>query len=197
MPNLRVVAFGGTFDPVHNGHVAIARHLRDVLHPETVLVIPAGQPWLREQEPIASPSQRLKMASLAFEGEAQIAVSDVDIKRQGTTYSFDTISDLRAIYGATREIVLALGSDAVTELPRWHLYEELLDACTLAIVQRPGTRFNATESLPPTTILTEGPKLDVSATALRSAYGARDYGRVGALIPAKVHAFILESGLYR
>ncbi len=193
----RVVVFGGTFDPVHNGHIAIAKCLRDQLEAESVVMVPTGRPWLRPNAPIATPSDRLRMVELAIENENRIEVSHVDVVRDKTTYSIDTINDLRPQYGVDHEFILAIGTDAVPDLHRWHRYDELIDECTLAVVERPGSPLDGTVSLPKNTLVIRGPMVNVSASAIRSMIGRGDLADAANALPELVRRFIIEKGLYR
>ncbi len=193
----RVVVFGGTFDPVHNGHIAIAKCLRDQLEAESVVMVPTGRPWLRPNAPIATPSDRLRMVELAIENENRIEVSHVDVVRDKTTYSIDTINDLRPQYGVDHEFILAIGTDAVPDLHRWHRYDELIDECTLAVVERPGSPLDGTVSLPKNTLVIRGPMVNVSASAIRSMIGRGDLADAANAFPELVRRFIIEKGLYR
>ncbi len=193
----RIVVFGGTFDPFHNGHLAIARCLFIELNANIVVVVPTGVPWLRESSPIASAEDRLRMVQLAAEAEPGIEVSNVDVVRRGTTYSIDTIIDLQRVYGDDHEYIFAIGSDSTAELHRWHRYEDLINACTLAVVQRPGALLNPDVRLPAGTVLIDGPMIDVSASEIRQLYARRDLGRARQVVPGLTHRFIIESGLYQ
>lgn len=193
----RIVVYGGTFDPFHNGHLAVARCLLGELDADTVVIVPTGRPWLRANPPVASSEDRLTMAQLATEGEHGIEVSDVDIVREGTTYSIDTITDLRRVYGDDPEYLLAIGSDSAAELHRWYRHEDLLNACTIVVVQRPGAASTSELRLPSETIHVEGPMIDVSASALRTLYGASRSSAAATFVPRLTHRFIIEGGLYR
>lgn len=193
----RIVVFGGTFDPVHNGHIAIARCLRDELRAKKVLMVPAGQPWLRDGHPVASPQDRLRLVELAIRDEDGIEASDVDIVRQGTTYSIDTIRDLRAIYDNDHEFILAMGTDAASTLPRWYRYGELIAVCTIAVVERPGAQEVIGQHLPTDTISVRGPMIDVSASEVRRLYAQEDIATAAYHVPVLTHRFIIENGLYR
>lgn len=193
----RIVVYGGTFDPFHNGHLAVARCLLNELDADSVVIVPAGRPWLRSNPPVASPEDRLTMAQLATQGEPSIEVSDVDVVRPGTTYSIDTIADLRQIYGNEHEYFLLIGSDAAAELRRWHRYDDLVDACTIAVVQRPGVLLVPKIGFPAGTVFVEGPMVDVSASSLRDLYASSDPSAAVNLVPDLTHRFILESNLYR
>lgn len=192
-----IVVFGGTFDPVHNGHIAIARCLRDELGAAQVLMVPAGKPWLRDRPPIASPTERLRMVELATENETRIEVSDVDAIRKGATFSLDTIRDLRRALGDEFDYTLAVGSDAATQMHRWHRYDELAQSCTFAVIQRPGTTLDRELSLPADTISIAGPMIDVSASKIREFYAAGDIAAAKHLVPDSTHRFIIEERLYR
>ena len=193
----RIVVYGGTFDPIHNGHLAVARSLLEELNAHKVIVVPTGRPWLRDSDPIASPEDRLEMVRLAFAGESGIEVSDVDVIRPGTTYSIDTLNDLRRAYGDEHDYILAIGSDSVADLNRWHRYTDLTRACTFAVVQRPGSLMSNDFRLSTGAVFVDGPRVDVSASEIRQLYGAGDLCAGAKRVPATVHRFIIETGLYR
>jgi len=193
----RVVVFGGTFDPVHNGHIAIAKCLRDELDVDSVVMVPTGRPWLRPDAPVAAPEDRLRMVELAVENEDRIDVSDVDIVRYKTTYSIDTIQDLRLRYGADCEFILAIGADAVPDLHQWHRYDQLIEECTFAVVQRPGSPLDDATSLPKNTFVIRGPMFNISASEIRSKIGQGDLANAADVLPDLVLRFIIEKGLYR
>ena len=193
----RVVVFGGTFDPIHNGHIVIAKSLRDELDADSVVMVPTGRPWLRPDAPVATPEDRLRMVELAVENEKQIEVSNVDIVRDKTTYSIDTIQDLRPRYGIDCDFILAIGGDAVPDLHRWHRYDELIEECTFAVVQRPGSLLDDTTSLPKNTSVIQGPMINISASEIRSMIGSGDVEKTANVLPDLVLRFIIEKGLYR
>lgn len=193
----RVVVFGGTFDPIHNGHIAIAKCLRDELDVDSVVMVPTGRPWLRPDAPVAAPEDRLRMVELAVENESGIDVSDVDIVRDNTTYSIDTIQDLRPRYGADCEFILAIGADAVPHLHRWHRYDQLIEECAFAVVQRPGSPLDDTTSLPNNATVIQGPMVNISASEIRSKIGQGNLANAADVLPDLVLRFIIEKGLYR
>ena len=193
----RVVVFGGTFDPIHNGHIAIAKCLRDELGADSVVMVPTGRPWLRPDAPVATPEDRLRMVELAVENEDRIEVSDVDIVRDKTTYSIDTIQDLRPRYGTDCDFILAIGADAVPDLHRWHRYDQLIKECTFAVVERPGSPLDDTASLPKNTSVIRGPMINISASEIRSKIGQGDLASAANVLPDLVLRFIIEKDLYR
>ena len=193
----RIVVFGGTFDPVHNGHIATARCMLKEMRADLVLVVPTGRPWLRSSPPCASPADRLHMVELATVDEPEIKVSDVDVVREKTTYSVDTIADLRKVYGDDCEYILAVGSDAAAELHRWHQYDELVRACRFAVIERPGAALDRNAVLPSGATFVRGPMIDVSASEIRRTYAQGDLDSAARLVPELAHRFIIEKGLYR
>lgn len=192
-----IAVLGGTFDPIHNGHIAVARSLRDELSPCVVLIVPAAEPRLRVNSPQASPSQRLHMAKLALRDETDIEICDVDVKRQGTTYTLDTVKDIREQYGPGRNYIFAIGADTVPTLHKWHRIDELLDICTFALIERPGAPINNIGILPTNTIRITGPMCDISASTIREAYANEEWELARSLTPPAVHNFIIKEGLYR
>ena len=100
------------------------------------------------------------------------------------------------MYGDDHEYFLAIGSDSAAELHRWHRYEDLVDACTFAVVRRPGAPLGSELQLPPETVFVEGPMIDVSASQVRRRYAAQDSSTLRFLVPAKVDEFIIRKGCY-
>ena len=128
---------GGTFDPVHHGHLRLAEEAADALALERVLLIPAGIPNLRER-PGTDAQHRLRMTRLAVEGNPRLAVDDRELRRPGTSYTVDTLAELRAELGATRPLVLILGADAFVRLPAWSRWRRLFALAHVAVATRPG-----------------------------------------------------------
>ncbi len=191
-----IVAFGGTFDPIHNGHIAVARALRDDLNPEIVLLIPAGRPWLRSDAPMASAETRMKLVQLTVLNEKDIEACDVDIVREGDTHSIDTIADLRDRYGRGRDFILALGADSANTISKWHQHEKLLNMCKVAIVERHGINLDLSNNIFKEAITVIGPLSNISASDVRAAYRQGELTRARAMVPAKVHDHIVRERIY-
>src|SRR4030042_5347120 len=111
--------FGGTFDPIHNGHLTVAEEVRVKLGLGQLLFIPAGQPWLKADRPVSSAKHRLAMLSLAIADNHHFAISTIEIERPGPSYTVDTIAALKRNLGVEVKIFFLLGSDALAELPQW------------------------------------------------------------------------------
>jgi nicotinate-nucleotide adenylyltransferase len=186
----RLGVLGGTFDPVHIGHVVAAVDVRADLGLDRVLLVPAGDPWQKRGQVVASPEQRFQMAELACAGLDGIEVSRVEVDSSGPSVTADTLERLQA---GGRELVLLLGADAVANMPTWRRLEETRDLAGIAVVERagehatppgPGWRFEHV------TI----PRLDVSSSEIRRRVGLGL--PIDGLTPPAVVKFIRDQGLY-
>ena len=130
--------FGGTFDPIHYGHLRTAFELLQALKLGELRFMPAGNPPHRES-PIASADQRLAMVRAAIAGQPGFIVDDRETRREGPSYSVDTLATLRAEH-PTRSLCLIVGMDAFLELPKWHQWRELLQLAHVVVAHRPGWR---------------------------------------------------------
>jgi nicotinate-nucleotide adenylyltransferase len=128
--------FGGTFDPIHYGHLRTAFELLQKLALSEVVFVPAGQPPHREV-PLASAQLRLSMVRAAVQDQAGFAVDDREIRREGRSYSIDTLSEMRHEH-PERPLCLLLGMDAFLGLPEWHRWRDLFDLCHVVVARRPG-----------------------------------------------------------
>ena len=135
-PSAAIGIFGGTFTPIHHGHLRLALELRERLGLERVLIVPSAQPPHRAA-PEVPPQRRLEWARLAVAGEPGLVVDDREIRRSGLSYTYDTLAGLRAEAGPSRPLVLLLGDDAANQLHTWHRWRELFDLANLIFVERP------------------------------------------------------------
>jgi len=203
--------FGGTFDPIHFGHLRAAFELTELLDLEQVLFIPAADPPHRGR-PIADAVTRLAMVRAALEDEECFAVDDRELRRPGPSYTVLTLEELRRERGA-QPLVLMLGMDAFLGLPDWHRWEELLDLAHIAVAHRPGAtlpqdgavgrllRTRATSArgdihaVPAGRIFVHpGTQLDISSTDLRAALRQGRDPRY--LMPEAVRRMINATGIY-
>ncbi|HBJ30762.1 MAG TPA: nicotinate (nicotinamide) nucleotide adenylyltransferase, partial [Dehalococcoidia bacterium] len=134
----KIGLLGGTFDPIHIGHLLIAEDAREALGLDTVVFIPAGRPWLKANQSVTDPQHRLAMVGLAIGPNPHFQVSDIEIRRQGPTYTVDTLEQLQQDYSPNTEKFLILGMDSLNELARWRSPERLFDLCVVVGVSRPG-----------------------------------------------------------
>lgn len=136
-PSLRLGLLGGTLDPVHHGHIAAAQAARDALQLDVVWLVPARIPAQRAV-PSASTWHRFAMAAMAVDGQHGLAVSDVELARTGTTYTWDTLEDLTRDGFVPSQLFFITGADAFERIATWHRYPALLDRAHFVVVTRPG-----------------------------------------------------------
>ena len=190
----QVGILGGTFDPPHVGHIVAAVHVRHSLSLSRVLVIPAHVPWQkRGVRAVSSAADRLAMTRAAFAGLAGVEVSTIELDRGGTTYTVDTLEELRAARPHD-EHVLIVGSDVAAQLHTWHRPEAVRALARLVIYERPGSVGKRPPEGWPYDLV-DVPLLDVSSSCLR------DRVRLGApidgLVPPAVATIVRDRSLYR
>ena len=197
----RIGILGGTFDPIHLGHLAIAEAARDRLDLDRVILIPAGRPWLKSDQMVSAPGHRLAMARLAIEDRPGLEMSPIEVDRPGPTYTVDTLAELREELGSGVELYLVLGMDSVRELHRWRDPERLFDLCTVVAVSRPDSVDVSSDEIERSfteargrTRTIRGPMLDISATDIRTRVA--DGQSISDCVPPPVERYIREHGLY-
>lgn len=190
---MRIGILGGTFDPVHIGHVAAAIAAADSLDLDEVLLVPAGEPWHREQ-PHAPARDRLAMCALAAHADPRLAVSAVDVERPGPTYTIDTLRDLARQRPQVSWSVL-LGADALASLATWRDPAGIGSLAQVVGLARPGETLTDPRVPGVKPMLVAIPPVPVSSTLVREAVaqGAPLEG----LVPPAVADYIAEHGLYR
>lgn len=197
----RVGVYGGSFDPVHYGHLALAEEVRHALGLSRVYFVPAARQPLKAQAQQASGEQRLAMLELACVDQSAFVPLDVELRRPPPSYTIDTLEQLRDQLAPTVELWFLLGADALQDLPRWHRPLDLLAIARLAVVERPGHQLDlaALEQTLPGVVARceqiEGPRLDIASSELRQRFVA---GRpVRYQLPEAVRKYIDANGLYR
>ena len=138
LPSGPLGLFGGTFDPVHFGHLRLATELAEAFRLERVIFLPAGLPYHRGRAAHAASEQRLTMLKLATQRDARFDVDDRELKRSGATYTYDTLAEIRAERGPDVPLVFLLGSDAFAKIDTWHRAEALFDLAHFAVAVRAG-----------------------------------------------------------
>lgn len=183
--------FGGSFDPVHHGHLILARAALEALGLEEVRFIPAGAQPFKPTGPVAPASERLEMLRRAVQGEPRFVVEESEIRRPGPSYTIDTLRELTGREPG-RPFILLLGADAAQLLPRWRENEEVVRLARVAVFARPG------HPLPEGAWVhaaVPAPLMEISATDLRRRVAA---GRpIRYYVPDAVASYVAERGLYK
>lgn len=180
---------GGTFDPVHVGHVVLACEARYQVGLDRVMLVVAGDPWQKRGQVVAPATERLAMVRAAVEGIAGLEASDLELHRAGPTYTADT---LQALAGADRELFLVMGADVAASLDTWERMERVRELTTLVVAGRPGA--TAPELPGWRVVRIDVPDLRISSTELRDRLAE---GRpVDGLVPPGAVRVIREHGLY-
>ena len=196
---MRIGIVGGTFDPMHNGHLAVAEAARECAELDRVLLVPAAVPPHRGPAR-ATADDRLAMARIAAAASEGVEVSDLELRRGGRSYTVDTLRALAA-GNPHAELYLVLGWDAARELRTWRDPDEVLALARLLVVGRPGAGMPGEAELraagidPARVVLCAVPTPDVSATRIRELVAG---GRpISGLVPPGVERYVAEHGLYR
>ena len=199
---MRLGIFGGTFDPIHNGHLIVAEHVREELVLARVLFIPAGRPWFKAEQDLTDGEHRLEMVRLATADYRDFEVSEMEVRREGPTYTIDTLMALRGEKGVVVEYFLILGIDALNELHRWRRPRAVLDMATVVGVARGGATTvdraaleSIREGASDEVVIVDGPLIDISAADVRRRMAGDQ--SVEGLIPRAVEDYATRHGLYR
>lgn len=192
---------GGTFDPAHNGHLAVAEYAQVCLDLDEVVFVPAGRPWLKDGDPLSSAEDRLAMVEVAVGSNPRFSVSCVDVERPGPTYTVDMLADMAKAFGEDAELYLLVGADALNELHRWREPSRVFEMATVVGIGRPGSEepdLGKLEAVAPgaasRVLLTAGPGIDVSGSDIRRRVAAGH--SIRHLVPGAVEQYIRRHGLY-
>jgi len=198
---VRVGVLGGTFDPVHLGHLAIAEEVRIKLDLDRVIFIPAGQPRLRADEYLTPAIDRLRMVELATGDNPRFQVCDIEIQRSGPTYTVDTLVELGQRFGPDTSLYFIVGADILGQFHRWKDPEKVLEACHLVVVSRAGHQdddwpewFQGADSAKDKVTQLEIPMVDISGTEIRRRASLGE--SVRHLVPDLVAEYIQDRKLY-
>nr|MDT0662363.1 nicotinate-nucleotide adenylyltransferase [Micromonospora sp. DSM 115978] len=191
----RVGIMGGTFDPIHHGHLVAASEVADRFDLDEVVFVPTGQPWQKADEPVSSAEDRYLMTVIATASNPRFQVSRADIDRGGPTYTVDTLRDLHAEYGPKVQLFFITGADALDKILSWKDLDQMFELAHFIGVTRPG--FELTDAhLPADTVsLVPVPAMAISSTDCRLRVAAGE--PVWYLVPDGVVQYIAKRGLYR
>jgi nicotinate-nucleotide adenylyltransferase len=214
-----IALLGGSFDPVHHGHVALAELFAQLLHPDQLRIMPAGQPWQKKAGLQASDADRVAMLELAFSTAVfGVTIDTREIERQTPTYTVETLRELRRELGPDASIVFLMGADQLQKLDSWIDWKDLFALANFGVAARPGYQLDAA-ALPPAVAQELAARLatpeevraskagrvclahtlavDISATEVRAALRANEEAKVSALLAPQVLDYIQQHNLYK
>ena len=197
----KIGIMGGTFDPIHLGHLATAESVREIFALDEILFIPAARPPHKLGRPVTDEIHRLTMTNLATRSNKFFRVSDMELKRTGLSYTLDTMDALHKEFGATTELFFIIGADSLADLSKWHEAKKLVERSHFIATTRPGVDvdFSATEKFFGSAVgkhihRVTTPAIEISSTEIRrrvKSGRSRKY-----LVPEAVEEYILREGLY-
>ena len=194
MCSKRVGVMGGTFDPIHHGHLVAASEVAALYQLDEVVFVPTGTPWQKEDREVSPAEHRYLMTVIATASNPKFSVSRVDIDRPGPTYTIDTLRDLRAAADPDDEFYFITGADALAEILTWHDADELFTLAHFVGCTRPGHRLSGAGLPDGKVSLVEIPALAISSTECRARVAADQ--PVWYLVPDGVVQYIAKRGLY-
>ncbi|MCL5021462.1 MAG: nicotinate-nucleotide adenylyltransferase [Bacteroidetes bacterium] len=191
---MKVGFFGGTFNPPHIAHLVAAESVRDRLKLEKILFVPAAMPPHKIKEKIVPASHRLQMVKLAISGNPSFDCSDIELNREGPSFTIDTIRELKKSY-SDYDLYLIIGVDLLMDFETWKMPEEILKECTVVAMNRPGFDLASVEkNLLLRVELVNVPGIDISSTSIRRRVKS---GRsIRYLVPLQVEDYIRAKSIY-
>lgn len=194
----RIGIMGGTFNPIHHGHLVAAEIIRDELKLEEVLFVPSGKPPHKENDEIALPEHRWMMTVLATASNEYFSTSAIEIEREEDSYTRDTLLEFKKIYGKKAQMYFITGADAIAEISTWHKTEDLPKLAKFIAASRPGYKLDwgkVDSRFRKYTSLIEIPALAISSTEIRQRI--REGKTIKYLVPEVVEKYIYKRGLYQ
>ena len=197
---MNIGIMGGTFNPIHNGHIVIAKSVADQLALDSVFFTPAGNPNFKRDQELAAAGDRVAMVERVIADEPLFQLDLREVERDGVTYTADTLEELAVEYPAAHFFFI-MGTDSAITLPKWHRAGDVARLATIVVAQRPGESANEARFAIDTSphdfdvIYLDVPQVDVSSTQVRDAIAAG--ADISEMVPPQVGKYIEEHGLYR
>ena len=201
----KIALFGGTLDPIHNGHIQVAQYAANEIDAEKVILIPAKRSPHKKTMPIACAEDRIKMISLAIAGKSGFEVSDCEIKRSEPSYTLETIEYFRSKYHADTKLYWLTGADSLKDLAKWYKIRDLMDICQICVMFRAGFEEPSFDNFIPvfgrahieklSKNVIETPLIDISSTDIRKKIASGQ--NVEKLVHSNVLKYIIENNLYK
>ena len=192
---MKLGIMGGTFDPIHHGHLVAASEVAHLFDLDEVVFVPTGEPWQKNGRKVAEAEDRYLMTVIATASNPRFRVSRTDVDRPGPTYTIDTLRELRALHGPSTELYFITGADALAQMLTWHNYEEMFELAHFVGCTRPGHHL-ADPGLPEGRVsLVEVPALAISSSEVRERVRAAE--PIWYLVPDGIVQYINKRRLYR
>ena len=195
----RIAIYGGTFDPVHVGHLEIGRRISQLFAIDQFLFVPARQAPHKRHLEVSSGFHRYAMLALATQNEPALLISTFELEGPGRQYTIDTLNHFRGQFAEEAELFFVMGADSWTEIATWREWRKLTTLANLIVVTRPGFKLETPEQEPGRNqiFVSDAVMVDVSATEVRRAAREKDHARLNKLVPLEVANYIRKYGLYR
>jgi nicotinate-nucleotide adenylyltransferase len=188
----RIGILGGTFDPPHNGHIAIAKAALSECELQKVLFIPAKYPPHKPVDKVTPERDRVQMLELAIKDYSEFEMSDIELKREGPSYTIDTLQEIKKLYSGV-EIIFIIGADNILEIESWYRPDEILQAATVVAFNRPG--FDLRGKYESKIKMLKMSPVDISSSEIRDKIRANE--SIKDLVPAAVREYIEKNSLYK
>lgn len=200
--NKKVGIMGGTFDPIHYGHLILAQNALDTFSLDEILFVPSGTPWLKESTKVLSKNKRVSMTGMAIEDNPDFALSTIEIDREGNSYSYETVEELKRMQPKT-DFYFIMGADSLLEIERWKYPDRLMTECTLLVAVRDDCDREGlekqiiylTDKYQADIKILPANRIDISSTKIRRMI--REGKSVRYMLPDQVIRFIQKNHLYR
>lgn len=200
--NKKVGIMGGTFDPIHYGHLILAQNALDTFSLDEILFVPSGTPWLKESTKVLSKNKRVSMTGMAIEDNPDFALSTIEIDREGNSYSYETVEELKRMQPKT-DFYFIMGADSLLEIERWKHPDRLMAECTLLVAVRDDCDREGlekqiiylTDKYQADIRILPANRIDISSTKIRRMI--REGKSVRYMLPDQVIRFIQKNHLYQ
>lgn len=218
MVRRRAAIYGGTFDPVHNGHLEVARRVRELFELDEVIFVPACVPPHKRGAGVSSAFHRFAMLALATQDDERFRISTIELDEPNRPYAVDTVSRLQDRLGSSRRLFFLMGADSWAEIETWREWQTLLRICDLIVVTRPGYQLSERVAVEvvdlrgktqeeiaavldddntPRVFFIDGADMDIAATAMRARARANDWAALQKALPRTVANYIAKYELYQ
>lgn len=199
---MRIGFIGGTFNPIHHGHLILSEYVRDNCKLDKVIFIPTGLPAHKVELAAEDPKIRLEMTKLGIESNVFFNVSDIETYREGISYTIDTIMELKKTYPKD-QLYFIIGADSLFQLPTWKDYEKLISSINIIVVNRPGEKNNLirdkikeyADLFGGNIIEVKSPLIEISSADIRNR--VKNGKSIKYLVPKKVEEYILQKSIYK